>query len=35
MAVPIIGPMIRPRPPISTAMKKSTDRSKVKASGVM
>ena len=35
MMVPSIGPRIEPRPPIRTAMKNNTDRSKVKASGVM
>jgi len=33
--VPSIGPRIEPRPPIRIAMKNSTDKSKVKASGVM
>ncbi len=35
MMVPSSGPRIEPRPPIRMAMKNSTDRSKVKASGVM
>ena len=35
MTVPSSGPMIEPRPPIRMAMKNSTERSKVKASGVM
>ena len=33
--VPSSGPRIEPRPPIRMAMKNSTDRSIVKASGVM
>ena len=35
MIVPSIGPRIEPRPPIKIAMKNSTERSKLKASGVM
>ena len=35
ITVPSSGPMIEPRPPIRMAMKNSTERSKVNASGVM